>query len=221
MDARVGNAPVTPRRGKPVEVEALWHNALRTVESFARALKRDPAPYAEMAARAAASFRAKFLAPTGLLDVAEPDDPRLRPNGLVAISLPHPLLGGPPAESYLRAVEGRLLTPFGPRTLDPADPDYRGRYAGPQEERDRAYHQGAVWPWLLGHYLSAVLRIRGRSAAPALRARFEAFAPHLREAGLGTISEVFDGDPPHRPGGCPSQAWSVAELLRSGRAILR
>ncbi|MEM3086898.1 MAG: amylo-alpha-1,6-glucosidase [Halobacteria archaeon] len=221
MDARVGNVPVTPRGGKPVEVEALWHNALRTVESFARALKRDPAPYAEMAARAAASFRQKFIARTGLLDVAEPDDPRLRPNGLVAISLPHALFGGPQAESYLRAVEGRLLTPFGPRTLDPADPDYRGRYAGSPEERDRAYHQGAVWPWLLGPYLSAVLRVRGPAAARRLRPLFEPFLPHLREAGLGTVSEVFDGDPPHRPGGCPSQAWSVAELLRSGRPLLR
>ncbi len=222
MDARVGGAPVTPRAGKPVEVEALWHNALRAMEGFARALKEDPSPYSEMAARTAASFQDKFLRSSSpLLDAVEPDDARLRPNGLVAISLPHRILSGPRTEAYLRAVEERLLTPFGLRTLDPAHPDYCGRYSGPQEERDRAYHQGTVWPWLLGPYVSAVLRVRGPRALPELRSRLELFVPHLREAGLGTLSEVFDGDPPHAPGGCPSQAWSVAELLRSAWTVLQ
>lgn len=212
----------TPRAGKPVEVQALWHNGLRAMESFARLLKRDPADYRALAERAAASFRAKFTGPPAapLLDVAEPGEARLRPNGLLALSLPHPIPEIPTAADYLRAVEERLLTPAGLRTLDPRDPDYRGRYLGTQEERDRAYHQGTVWPWLLGAYVSAALRVRGPAAAPTLRPLLEGFEPHLREAGLGTVSEVFDGDPPHAPGGCPSQAWSVAELLRAATLVL-
>ncbi len=230
MDARVQGVPVTPRGGKPVEIQALWHNALRAMESFARTLRKDPEPHGDLAARVAASFQAALVRPSPgsvgtpalLLDVAEPDDARLRPNGLLAISLPHAVLSGGSAADYLRQVERRLLVPRGLRTLDPGDPGYRGRYRGTQEERDRAYHQGTVWPWLLGPYVSAVLRTRGPGAAlPQLRGLFEPFVPHLREAGLGTVSEVFDGDPSHAPGGCPSQAWSVAELLRSAWTVLR
>src|SRR6185369_7290087 len=139
-------------------------------------------------------------------------DGSIRPNQLFALSLPFPLIEGERAESVLRVCEKTLLTPYGLRTLSPDDSRYRGRITGPQSERDAAYHQGTVWPWLIGAYSDAVQRVRGT------RPEFPSLIAHLSEAGLGSISEVFDGDPPHAPRGCIAQAWSVAELLRVKRA---
>ena len=135
-------------------------------------------------------------------------DGSIRPNQRFAISLPFPLIEGERAESILRVCEEKLLTPYGLRTLSPDDSRYRGIATGPPEERDAAYHQGTVWPWLIGAYADAVQRVRGE------RPEFPALIAHLADAGLGSISEVFGGDPPHAPRGCIAQAWSVAELLR-------
>ncbi len=218
MDAKVGDRVVTPRNGRAVEVNALWHNALATMAELSRHLG-GANPYGDLARRVKGAFEVAFWAEDRgyLLDVVGPQgsDASLRPNQLLALSLPHPLLDPRRAARVLEAVERELLTPFGLRTLDPANPRYRGRYGGDQRTRDEAYHNGTVWPWLLGPYADAVALVRGRRAAAAVARRSrEAFEPHLREAGLGSISEVFDGDPPHRPAGCISQAWSVAEILR-------
>ena len=220
MDAKVGERVVTPRRGKPVEIQALWINALLILAE----LEADFGPAVEAdrlrskAERAAASFDALFWsAEHGYLhDVVSEagPDPSLRPNQLFALSLPFPLVEGERAESVLRAVEERLLTPVGLRTLPADDPRYCPRYAGGPAERDGAYHQGTVWPWLLGAYVEALLRVRGEAGRAAARGVLSGMEAHLGEAGIGSISEVFDAEPPHAPGGCPAQAWSVAELLR-------
>jgi len=207
MDAKVGDWVVTPRRGKPVEVNALWYNALRIT--------------AELTNDDALRFRAEAVkrrfndlfwndVAGCCYDVVEGTmrDGSIRPNQLFALSLPFPLIEGERAESVLRVCEKKLLTPYGLRTLSPDDSRYRGCVTGPQPERDAAYHQGTVWPWLIGAYSDAVQRVRGE------RPEFPALIAHLGDAGLGTISEVFDGDPPHTPRGCIAQAWSVAELLR-------
>jgi predicted glycogen debranching enzyme len=222
MDAKVGDWVVTPRIGKPVEIQALWYNALRITEALCRQTRQTARAkeYAAQAEQARASFEAQFWYEAGghLYDVidGEDRDASLRPNQLLALSLPFPLLDGERAERVLRAVEEQLLTPMGPRTLAPADPAYVGRYEGDQWHRDSSYHQGTVWPWLIGPYADAVLRVRGTDAATkrALRARLQPLVEHLSEAGLGSVSEIAGGDPPHRPNGCPAQAWSVAELLR-------
>ena len=138
-------------------------------------------------------------------------DASIRPNQLFALSLPFTLLEGEQAERVLRVCEEQLLTPVGLRTLAPSDPRYRGRMTGPPDERDAAYHQGTVWPWLIGSYVDAVIRVRGPLDPSTLLAGLRA---HLAEAGIGTISEVFDGDAPHTPRGCIAQAWSVGEMLR-------
>jgi predicted glycogen debranching enzyme len=207
MDAKVGDWVVTPRRGKPVEVNALWYNALRITAE----LTNDDA----LRGRAEAvkrRFNDLFWNDVAgcCYDVVEGTmrDGSIRPNQLFALSLPFPLIEGERAESVLRVCEDKLLTPYGLRTLSPDDSRYRGCVTGPQPERDAAYHQGTVWPWLIGAYSDAVQRVRGE------RPEFPALIAHLADAGLGTISEVFDGDPPHTPRGCIAQAWSVAELLR-------
>ena len=211
MDAKVGDDVITPRRGKPVEVNALWYNALRIA---ARLTDSE-----ELAARADAvreSFERYFWnEPAGCCyDVLAPPDPSIRPNQLLALSLPFPLFEGERAERILRVCKAKLLTPVGLRTLSPEDPAYRGQLTGDQRARDGAYHQGTVWPWLLGPYITALVRVRGDEGRDEARRIVEAFVPHLGEAGVGTISEVFDGDAPHAPRGCIAQAWSVAELLR-------
>lgn len=227
MDARVGDRVVTPRIGKPVEVAALWANALWILSQLlARAGRSAEAGALRRRARAARQRFAEVFwnAEEGYLyDCVDGDakDASLRPNQIFALSLPFPLLGGERAESVLRAVEEKLLTPRGLRTLAPDDPRYQGTCAGPPEERDAAYHQGSVWPWLLGPYLTALVRLRGEAGREAGRALLQGFAPHLGEAGLGTVSELFDGDVPHAPRGAIAQAWSVAELLRAAVEDLR
>ncbi|TGD96770.1 amylo-alpha-1,6-glucosidase [Methylobacterium nonmethylotrophicum] len=223
MDAKVGDRVITPRIGKPVEIQALWINALRI--GIARWSPR----WRALEQRASAGF-ARFVSPSGALyDVIDADhvpgavDPRVRPNQILAVGgLPHPLLAGAQARAVVDTVEARLLTPLGLRSLDPADPDYRGRYGGGPAERDGAYHQGTVWPWLIGPFVDAWLGVRGRSAEARAEARSRFLPPlaaHLEEAGLGHVSEVVDGDPPHRPGGCPFQAWSLGELIRVRRML--
>ncbi|KMO36954.1 glycogen debranching protein [Methylobacterium tarhaniae] len=223
MDAKVGDWVVTPRIGKPVEVQALWINALRI-----GAARWSP-HWRELEQRASASV-ARFVSPSGALyDVIDADhvpgavDARLRPNQILAVGgLPSPLLTGAPARAVVDAVETRLLTPLGLRSLDPADADYRGAYAGGPRERDGAYHQGTVWPWLIGPFVDAWLSVRGRSPEAKAEARARFLPPldaHLEQAGLGHVSEVADGDAPHRPGGCPFQAWSLGELIRVRRML--
>lgn len=222
MDAKVGDWVVTPRWGKPVEVQALWYNGLRTLADWGQGLgcQADVARFTEWANRAYASFNRVFWHEAGgyCYDCFGPNgpDPALRPNQLLALSLPYPILDQARWEAVLLSVERALLTPYGLRTLSPSDPAYRGRCEGDQRSRDGALHQGTVWPWLLGPYVTALLRARGRTPETLASARqlMDSFTPHLSEAGLGSVSEIFDGDMPHLPRGCIAQAWSVAELIR-------
>ncbi len=216
MDAKVDDWVVTPRRGKPVEIQALWINALRRVGAWAA----DPSVLA-IADRAEASFRARFWRPDlgYLLDVVDGpdgDDASLRPNQLLALSLPHPLVDPPIARSVLAAVDRELRVPLGLRSLAPSDPAYRARFQGDRYQRDGAYHQGTVWTWLIGPYADAVARFGGGPAA-ALDA-LRPFQGHLDEAGLESVSEILEPEPPFTPRGCPFQAWGVAEVLRAWRA---
>jgi glycogen debranching enzyme len=199
-------------------MQALWINALAIVGAWPGGRR-----WAEAETHARAAFLDVFPDPAtgGLADVIGPDgvpDRRIRPNQVLAAGgLPHACVPPDTARSVLALVEDRLLTPLGLRTLDPADPGYRGRYEGGVTARDGAYHQGTAWPWLLGPFVQAWLRLR--DDAPAARAEAAArFLPplraHLHEAGLGSVSEIADGDAPHTPRGCPFQAWSVGELLR-------
>jgi len=223
MDAKVGDFVVTPRIGKPVEINALWYNALRILAAFL-AERGDPAAaeYDALAGRALASFRARFVRLdrehlADVVDGPDGDDWTLRPNQIFAISLPYPLLEAPVAARVLRSVERSLLTTYGLRSLSPDDPAYRGHYTGDQYQRDSCYHQGAVWTWLMGAYVAAHARVHGDRAAAL--ARLRPFEHHLRDAGLGSISEIMAGDPPHLPAGCIAQAWSVAEALRLWRLL--
>ncbi|HEY0077363.1 MAG TPA: amylo-alpha-1,6-glucosidase [Pyrinomonadaceae bacterium] len=227
MDAKVGDWVVTPRHGKPVEIQALWYNALRIMENFARefADKAGEKLYGEMAAQAAESFNRSFWNEEHgcLYDVIDADsirpvrrDASIRPNQILAVSLHYSMLTEERARGIVETVERELLTPYGLRSLSPHDPDYRGRYEGDSLSRDGAYHQGTVWAWLIGPFVTAYLKIHGETTEGRARASrlLEGFRRHLCEAGLGQISEIFDGDPPHTPRGCIAQAWSVAELLR-------
>jgi predicted glycogen debranching enzyme len=214
MDARSGNSVVTPRVGKPVEINALWIAALELMATWAPEQGDDPAPYLAAADRARASFVRRFWYEEGgylydVVDDPDGDDASLRPNQLIALAadlMPRDL-----ARSALERIAERLLTPYGLRTLSPDDARYRGRCVGDQPTRDAAYHQGTVWPWLLGPYVDAYQRIYEQTAPRDLVLPFVA---HLQEVGLGSVSEIFDGDPPHAPRGCIAKAWSVAELLR-------
>jgi len=216
MDAKVGDWVVTPRHGKPVEVNALWHHALSFLEDLGVS---HGGPRAEAVA---AQIRARFWNEelrhlNDVVDGESAQDASLRPNQIFAVSLPYPVLEAEQARQVVAAVERDLLTPYGLRTLSPHDPRYQGRYQGNQLARDGAYHQGTVWPWLMGHFITAYLHVNGHSAAARRQARawLAPLLSHLREAGVGHISEVFDGDSPHRPGGCIAQAWSAAEVLRA------
>ena len=217
MDSKIGDWVVTPRTGKPVEVQALWYNALRLMERLAGT---DGEPYRHMADRASAAFNQQFWNEEEgcLYDVVNGAgrDPAIRPNQVFAVSLPFSMLSREKSESVLRVVRRDLLTPFGLRTLSPADPQYRGRYEGDPATRDAAYHQGTVWPWLLGPFITAWLNVYGRTDEVRRQVRqwLEPLQDHLEQAGLGQVSEIFDGDPPHHPRGAIAQAWSVAELLR-------
>jgi predicted glycogen debranching enzyme len=219
MDAKAGDWVVTPRIGKPVEVQALWLNALHTAARFTDR-------WAEPLARGRDSFRSRFWNQSGgcLYDVVDVNhergtaDAAFRPNQLFAVGgLPMALVEGERAKLVVDAVATRLWTPMGPRTLDPAAHEYAPRYVGDRLARDGAYHQGTAWPWLAGPFVEAWVRSRGNTAAARREARAKFLKPLLESmvhAGLGHITEVADAEPPHIPRGCPFQAWSVAEALR-------
>ena len=224
MDAKIGDWVVTPRQGKPVEIQALWYNALRTMEDLAARFGDSDSRkrYDQMATVARGSFNRLFWNQSAgcLYDVVNDDglpDASIRPNQIFAASLRHTMLSMEHARAVVDVVARELLTPYGLRTLSPLDPHYAGRYEGDQRARDSAYHQGTVWPWLLGRFISAYMKVNGATPAARMQAAkwLEPFRNHLLEAGLGQVSEVFDGDPPHHPRGCIAQAWSVAELLRA------
>jgi len=227
MDAKVGDWVVTPRIGKPVEIQALWLNALWIGE---RLKLPSAARWLDLHVRGRTSFETRFWNPVtgGLHDVVDADhvpgkvDSSFRPNQIFAVGgLPLRLLEGAHARSVVDVVEARLLTPMGLRTLSPSEPGYRSSYAGGPSDRDSAYHQGTVWPWLIGPFVEAWLRVRGDTPIARKEARRRFLHPllsHLREYGVGHVSEVAGADPPHRPGGCPFQAWSLGELLRAEMA---
>lgn len=215
MDARVDGRPVTPRSGKAVEISALWYNALRIAEAMATWAGEPSGDYARGAKAAASSFNERFVRPDGrgLYDVLtdEGPDASVRPNQVFAASLAFPVLHRRHWEKMLGAIQEELVTEVGLRTLSPRDPAYRGRYRGNPAERDGAYHQGTVWPWLLGPYLTVRRRAFGREAwIPKVTA---GLFDRLVEYGVGYLPELYDGDAPHAPGGCFAQAWSIATLL--------
>jgi glycogen debranching enzyme len=224
MDAKIGDWVVTPRIGKPVDVQALWINALRIGRDISK-------EWADLCRRALASFQLRFWnGQRGCLhDVVDVDhvrgrnDPTIRPNQILAVGgLPYQVLVEPYASRVVETVERHLLTPLGLRSLAPGEPGYRARFGGGVWERDSGYHQGTVWPWLICPFVEAWLRVRGgtREAKREADARFLApLREHLEVAGLGHVSEVADAEPPHRPGGCPFQAWSLGELLRASRLV--
>ena len=221
MDARLDEQPITPRSGKPVEVNALWFNALRAMADFARRGGRDASVYDRMARRAGTTF-ARFWNPAAghcfdVLDGPRGPDAALRPNQIFAVSLPESALAPSQQRAVVDVCADRLLTTYGLRSLSPVDPSYIGHYGGDVRERDRAYHQGTVWSWLLGPFAIAHFNVYGDRAAA--RAYLEPMANHLGAYGLGTIAEIFDGEPPHAPRGCIAQAWSVAEILRAWRVL--
>ena len=223
MDAKIGDWVVTPRNGKPVEIQALWYNALRTMEDlaerFSDAERRKK--YSSLASMASWTFNRVFWNKDAgcLYDVVNggPPDASIRPNQIFAVSLHHSMLAPERARAVVETVERELLTPVGLRTLSPRDSRYRATYEGDQYSRDSAYHQGTVWPWLLGPFISAYVRVNGGTAQSRARAHemLRGIEQHLSEAGLGQISEIFDADAPHEPRGCFAQAWSVAEVLRA------
>jgi predicted glycogen debranching enzyme len=219
MDAKIGDWVVTPRRGKPVEINALWYNALKVMETLAKKLSdaNKASQYASLANWTKRSFNARFWnAEAGCLyDCINGEfrDASIRPNQIFAISLPHPVLDENRRQQVVEVVRRDLLTPYGLRSLSPEDSRYVGRYEGDSYQRDSAYHQGTVWGWLIGPFITAYVKVYGKQAGAA---RFlEAFRGHLTEAGIGSISEIFDGDAPHTPRGCIAQAWSVGEVLRA------
>jgi predicted glycogen debranching enzyme len=223
MDAKVGAWVVTPRTGKAVEIQALWYNALRHLEQLAANLNdHATAGYCRtLSEKTKAAFNEKFWNDEAhcLFDVLNDDnkpDASIRPNQIFAVSLPHSMLSPERAQAVVNVVQSELLTPYGLRSLSPRHPDYRGRYEGDSLSRDGAYHQGTVWAWLIGPFINAYLNVNNRSPASIAQAKdwLLPFRTHLTDAGLGQISEIFDGDPPHTPRGCIAQAWSVAEVLR-------
>lgn len=222
MDAKVDGWVVTPRRGKPVEINSLWYNALTLLGRWLAEEDSEAAarPIAEAAGLARDSFNRRFWYEAGshLYDVVDgPDtsaDPSLRPNQLFAVSLPNPVLDPSRWRAVVNVVQRELLTPVGLRSLAPSEADYQPRYYGDLRARDAAYHQGTVWSWLIGPFIDAWLRVhpgREREASRFL----EGFGPHLDEGCIGSVSEIFDAEPPYHPRGCVSQAWGVAEVLRS------
>lgn len=223
MDAKVGDYVVTPRIGKPVEINALWYNALRMLAAFLEARGDSAAAqYTAQADRVRTSFMARFKrsdqpALADVVDGPYGDDFTLRPSQVFAVALPFPLLEGTDAAAVVDVVGRSLFTSYGLRSLSPDDPAYCGYYTGNQYERDTSYHQGPVWTWLQGPYAEAHYRAyHNPHAALELLKPFE---DHLRDAGLGSISEILEGDPPHLPRGCIAQAWSVAEVLRLWREL--
>ncbi len=218
MDAKVGDWVVTPRIGKPVEINALWYNALVAMAELAVELEADGARFSDMASKAKQGFQ-RFVIPDqagGLFDVIDGpsgNDSSLRPNQIFAVSLPASALDGATQARVVALCAKELLTSYGLRSLAPSHNDYRPHYIGGVWERDGAYHQGPVWAWLLAHFALAEYRVHGDPARA--QARLEAMRDHLCDAGLGTVSEILDGAPPHTPRGAPAQAWSVACTLEA------
>jgi predicted glycogen debranching enzyme len=220
MDAKVADWVVTPRRGKAVEINALWYNALRLLETWL--INDHQFPAAEqvgaLAAQVQHSFNLRFWnsETEGLFDVIDGpagDDPTCRPNQILAVSLPHPVLSPERWNTVLGLVQKRLLTPVGLRSLAAQHPDYKPQYFGDLRARDAAYHQGTIWAWLIGPFIDAWMRVHPND--PESAARFlRGFNEHLSQACIGSISEIFDAEAPYHPRGCVAQAWSVAEILR-------
>jgi predicted glycogen debranching enzyme len=222
MDAKLGDEAITPRHGKAVEINALWHSAHRLLAEVLREdLPELAAQYAAKADRIAVAFARTFWNESAncLYDCITQGvpDASIRPNQIFAVSLPHSPLSPEQQGAVVKVVREHLLTPYGLRTLSPFDPSYRRAYGGSWESRDRAYHQGTVWAWLMGPFIDAYLKVEGQKPFALAQARqwLSAFDEHLRQACLGQVSEIFDGDPPHTPRGCFAQAWSVCELLRA------
>jgi predicted glycogen debranching enzyme len=218
MDAKVGDWVVTPRRGKAVEINALWYNAMRLLADWLKAGDTTADNARAAAERAYASFNARFWNPktNGLFDVVDGeagDDPAIRPNQIFAVSLTHPVLEPRRWPAVVELVRDRLLTPVGLRSLDPAHPDFKAKYYGDLRARDAAYHQGTVWAWLIGPFIDAWLRTHPEDERTA-RSFLAGFEAHLSEACVGSIGEVFDAEAPFTPRACIAQAWSVAEVLR-------
>ncbi|MCS7032582.1 MAG: amylo-alpha-1,6-glucosidase, partial [Phycisphaerae bacterium] len=222
MNAKVGDWVITPRHGRPVEVNALWYNALMIAAALSERLGETSrvAGLRSAAARQAEAFNQRFWNATShcCFDVVwdNGEDSSIRPNQLLAVSLPFPVLAPVQWKALLQTVKERLLTPYGVRTLAPSDASYQGKYAGDVVSRDRAYHQGSAYPWLLGPYSTALSRAFGRSASvrEEIRKVWRGCVEHLQAEGLGLLPELFDGDPPHRPGGAVADARSVGELAR-------
>ncbi|HEX2869048.1 MAG TPA: amylo-alpha-1,6-glucosidase [Ignavibacteriales bacterium] len=220
MDAKVGDWVVTPRRGKAVEINALWYNALCLMEGWLREMEGEEAAgqVREYAQRARDSFNKRFWYEQGgylydVVDGEKGDDSSCRPNQVFAISLPNPVLNQDKWEPVMQVVQEKLLTPMGLRSLAPGNPDYKPKYFGDLRARDAAYHQGTVWAWLIGPFIDAWLKLDGHDAKGARRF-LEGFSHHLNEACVGSISEIFDAEQPFTPRGCVAQAWSVGEVLR-------
>lgn len=220
MDAKVGDWVVTPRTGKAVEINALWYNALCMLQYLEQETgKANAARFMQLRIdRVQQSFTEKFWNEEAgcLYDVLEPNGVRkeIRPNQIYAISLPYPLLTGEKAQRVLDVIKEKLLTPYGLRSLSPDDPEYRPVYGGDPWYRDSAYHQGTVWGYLMGSYVDALFKVKGKAAKPEAAHLMINFLVHLDNEGVGSISEIFDGDEPHFPRGCFAQAWSVGEALR-------
>jgi predicted glycogen debranching enzyme len=222
MDAKVDDWVVTPRRGKAVEINALWYNALRLMEKWLRETEGDETQarrLGEAADQARESFNRRFWFKEGgyLYDVVDAEgggnDTACRPNQVIAISLDNPVLDESRWAPVMEVVEKKLLTPMGLRSLSPDHPDYKAKYYGDLRSRDAAYHQGTVWAWLIGPFIDAWLRVHPGQEREA-RKFLDAFEPGLTLACVGNISEVFDAEQPYTPRGCIAQAWSVAEVLR-------
>jgi predicted glycogen debranching enzyme len=218
MDAKMGDWIVTPRRGKSVEINALWYNALRLLADWRARDGVDASDLRDLAARVRVSFNQRFWFEDGpylydIVDGEQGDDPACRPNQIFAFSLRHPVLDRARWGAVLEVVERRLVTPLGLRSLDPAHRAYRSKYDGDLQMRDGAYHQGTVWAWLIGPFIDAWINTHPDEPEGARRF-LTGFIPHLDEACVGSISEIFDAEAPFAPRGCVAQAWSVAEVLR-------
>jgi predicted glycogen debranching enzyme len=218
MDAKVEDWVVTPRRGKPVEIQGLWYNAIRLMGRWADELGEGSTRWDGLAKQVEDSFNARFWYASGgylydIVDGEAGDDPNLRPNQILTMSLRYPVLQKDRWTPVLSIVRDKLLTPFGLRTLAPGHRDYKSMYFGDLRARDAAYHQGTVWAWLIGPYIDAWLKA-GLDRAEARRL-LDGFRAHLSDDGIGTISEISDAEPPYAPRGCIAQAWSVAEVLRA------
>ncbi|HET6675243.1 MAG TPA: amylo-alpha-1,6-glucosidase [Nitrospiraceae bacterium] len=224
MDAKVDDWVVTPRRGKPVEIQALWFNALRLMAEWAESLGERPDAWLRMAEQAGRSFNARFwnAAAGCLFDVVDGEggnDLSIRPNQIFSISLRYPVLDEDRWQPVIDVAVEKLLTPVGLRSLARGHRDYKAKYFGDLRDRDAAYHQGTVWAWLIGHFIDAWLRVyKDKQQA---RVMLEGFRQQVRDDGIGTISEIFDAEPPYHPRGCIAQAWSVAEVLRAYQLVNR